>query len=85
MSRLEILVDFLTQQEWDRLQAEIRKKAEEETLPLCPDCGFRGEPVYQNFCPKCGTQMQTGQVFVDPEFDKHLERLGFKKEDLEQP
>jgi tRNA(Ile2) C34 agmatinyltransferase TiaS len=84
MTRTEILRDFLVQQEWEKTEAEAAKKAIEESLPLCPDCGYRGEPekMYGKFCPQCGTQMQTGTVYEDPEFEKVLKRLGIRREDI---
>jgi hypothetical protein len=82
-TRREIVIDYITQQEFDRYEAEIREKAEDESMPLCLECGFKGIPVYGGFCPRCGTKMQTGTVWEDPEFDKYLERLGVKREDIE--
>ena len=82
MSRTGIVRDFLTQQELDKYEAEIREKAEDESLPLCPECGFKGLPAYDRFCPRCGTQMQTGDVWEDPEFDEYLKKLGIRKEDI---
>jgi NMD protein affecting ribosome stability and mRNA decay len=39
--------------------------------------------VYERYCPRCGTQMQMGGVWADPEFDQYLEKLGIKREDIE--
>jgi len=83
MSRAGIIRDFLAQQEYDRYEAEIREKAEDESMPLCLECGFKGLHVYGGYCPRGGTKMQTGTVWEDPEFDKYLERLGVKKEDIQ--
>lgn len=82
ITRREIVLDFLAQQEWEKFQAEIREKAEEESLPLCRECGHKGEPIHGRYCPKCGTEMEMGDVWVDSEFDEQLKRLGLTREDI---
>jgi uncharacterized paraquat-inducible protein A len=78
-----MVLDYVSQQEFERFENEIREKAEDESMPLCLECGYRGQPIQDKFCPRCGTQMQVGDVWEDPEFDQYLEKLGIKKEDLQ--
>lgn len=54
MTDTEILKEFYTVTEYDKLQQENRKLYE----PYCTGCGYIGKPVAStNICPTCGAEM----------------------------
>lgn len=54
MTDTEILNEYYTVIEYDKLQEDNRKLFE----PHCEDCGYTGSPVENtNICPDCGAEM----------------------------
>lgn len=54
MTDAEILNEYYTVIEYDKLQEDNRKDFE----PHCKDCGYIGRPVENtNICPDCGAEM----------------------------
>lgn len=77
----EIEIDFYEGQIFE----EEQKKLAEAELPLCSECGYRGQPYPDSsFCPRCGGFMSDeGTVYVDEDFDEYAKSLGIDESELE--
>ena len=80
MTDEEIEIEFYEQQIFE----EEQKKLAEAELPLCSQCGYKGQP-YPNsmFCPDCGnTMIVDGNVYVDDDFEDYAKSLGIDENEL---
>jgi len=80
MTDEEIEIEFYEQQIFE----EEKKKLAEAELPLCSQCGYKGEPYPgSSFCPSCGGFMSTEDtIYVDDDFEDYAESLGIDESQL---